>query len=155
MWHAPCFMLWSNFWIFFLKRNSLDMGVSFIYIYIRLLEFIYFDYNLNFFFSTRFFIFCKFFVQKKCKTPRSFLGHLTLIDIINIWWCFGTMANQWYKLVWTSCLMHRCVCIWWYILQNYNYKLMKTIILLLNLILTCQKNLNQKLKHPIRIFKLY
>ncbi len=26
-------------------------------------------------------------------------------------------------LVWTRCLMHRCVCIWWYILQNYNYKL--------------------------------
>ncbi len=26
-------------------------------------------------------------------------------------------------LVWTLCLMHRCVCIWWYILQNYNYKL--------------------------------
>jgi hypothetical protein len=28
-----------------------------------------------------------------------------------------------YILVWTPCLMHRCVCIWWYILQNYNYKL--------------------------------
>ncbi len=27
------------------------------------------------------------------------------------------------KLVWTPCLMHRCVCIWQYILQNYNYKL--------------------------------
>jgi hypothetical protein len=26
-------------------------------------------------------------------------------------------------LVWTSCLMHKCVCIWRYILQNYNYKL--------------------------------
>ncbi len=26
-------------------------------------------------------------------------------------------------LVWTTCLMHRCVCIWRYILQNYNYKL--------------------------------
>jgi hypothetical protein len=26
-------------------------------------------------------------------------------------------------LVWTLCLMHRCVCIWRYILQNYNYKL--------------------------------
>jgi len=26
-------------------------------------------------------------------------------------------------LVWTPCLMHRCVCIWRYILQNYNYKL--------------------------------
>jgi hypothetical protein len=26
-------------------------------------------------------------------------------------------------LVWTPCLMHRCVCIWEYILQNYNYKL--------------------------------
>jgi hypothetical protein len=26
-------------------------------------------------------------------------------------------------LVWTLCLMHRCVCIWLYILQNYNYKL--------------------------------
>ncbi len=25
--------------------------------------------------------------------------------------------------VWTPCLMHKCVCIWWYILQNYNYKL--------------------------------
>ncbi len=28
-----------------------------------------------------------------------------------------------YILIWTPCLMHRCVCIWWYILQNYNYKL--------------------------------
>jgi hypothetical protein len=27
------------------------------------------------------------------------------------------------ELVWTLCLMHRCVCIWWYILQNYSYKL--------------------------------
>jgi hypothetical protein len=27
------------------------------------------------------------------------------------------------ELVWTPCLMHRCVCIWQYILQNYNYKL--------------------------------
>jgi hypothetical protein len=26
-------------------------------------------------------------------------------------------------VVWTPCLMHRCVCIWRYILQNYNYKL--------------------------------
>ncbi len=26
-------------------------------------------------------------------------------------------------LVWTPFLMHMCVCIWWYILQNYNYKL--------------------------------
>jgi hypothetical protein len=26
-------------------------------------------------------------------------------------------------LAWTPCLMHRCVYIWWYILQNYNYKL--------------------------------
>jgi hypothetical protein len=26
-------------------------------------------------------------------------------------------------LVWTPCLMHRCVCIWRYILHNYNYKL--------------------------------
>jgi len=25
--------------------------------------------------------------------------------------------------VWISCLMHKCVCIWRYILQNYNYKL--------------------------------
>jgi len=27
------------------------------------------------------------------------------------------------EIVWTPCLMHRCVCIWRYILQNYNYKL--------------------------------
>jgi hypothetical protein len=26
-------------------------------------------------------------------------------------------------LVWTPCLMHRCVSIWQYIIQNYNYKL--------------------------------
>ncbi len=26
-------------------------------------------------------------------------------------------------VIWTPCLMHRCVCIWQYILQNYNYKL--------------------------------
>jgi hypothetical protein len=49
---------------------------------------------------------------------------------------------------------HVC-CIWRYIVQNYNYKLMKTLILLLNLILTCQNFQNQKLKHPIGIFKLY
>jgi hypothetical protein len=47
----------------------------------------------------------------KCKAifsrvpPASFFPHLLLL------------------LVWTPCLMHRCVCIWWYILQNYNYKL--------------------------------
>jgi len=28
-----------------------------------------------------------------------------------------------FPIVWTLCLMHRCVCIWRYILQNYNYKL--------------------------------
>jgi len=28
-----------------------------------------------------------------------------------------------HPLVWTSCLMHKSVCIWRYILQNYNYKL--------------------------------
>jgi hypothetical protein len=34
------------------------------------------------------------------------------------------VANgHYYQQVWTLCLMHRCVCIWWYILQNYNYKL--------------------------------
>jgi hypothetical protein len=27
------------------------------------------------------------------------------------------------RLVWTPCLMHRCVCIWQYILQDCNYKL--------------------------------
>jgi hypothetical protein len=27
-----------------------------------------------------------------------------------------------FLLVWTPCLMHRCVCIWRYTLQNYNYK---------------------------------
>jgi hypothetical protein len=27
------------------------------------------------------------------------------------------------SLVWTTCLMHRCVCIWRNILQNYDYKL--------------------------------
>ncbi len=27
------------------------------------------------------------------------------------------------SLVWTPCRMHRCVCIWQFILQNYNYKL--------------------------------
>jgi hypothetical protein len=36
----------------------------------------------------------------------------------------NVMSNVYiYILVWTPCLMHRCVCIWWYILQNYNYKL--------------------------------
>ncbi len=43
---------------------------------------------------------------------------------------FALPSKKWaqeplfYKiLVWTLCLMHRCVCIWRYILQNYNYKL--------------------------------
>jgi hypothetical protein len=31
--------------------------------------------------------------------------------------------DKYKTLVWTPCLMHKCVCIWWYILQNYNYKL--------------------------------
>ncbi len=31
--------------------------------------------------------------------------------------------DMYYILVWTPCLMHMCVCIWRYILQNYNYKL--------------------------------
>jgi hypothetical protein len=35
----------------------------------------------------------------------------------------GFCSSFSYLLVWTLCLMHRCVCIWWYILQNYNYKL--------------------------------
>jgi hypothetical protein len=49
-----------------------------------------------------------------------------------IWW--KTLAHKWKiakcfflccitVLVWTPCLMHRGVCIWRYILQNYNYKL--------------------------------
>jgi len=33
------------------------------------------------------------------------------------------MMSFLFKLVWTPCLMHRCVCIWRYVLQNYNYKL--------------------------------
>jgi hypothetical protein len=34
-----------------------------------------------------------------------------------------TTTTSFTILVWTPCLMHRCVCIWRYILQNYNYKL--------------------------------
>jgi hypothetical protein len=33
------------------------------------------------------------------------------------------LVVSWYLLDWTPCLMHRCVCIWRYILQNYKYKL--------------------------------
>jgi len=40
---------------------------------------------------------------------------LLLILISKSWRCL--------MLIWTPCLMHRCVCIWRYILQNYNYKL--------------------------------
>jgi hypothetical protein len=32
-----------------------------------------------------------------------------------------TFKQSYTLLVWTPCLMHRCVCIWRYILQNYNY----------------------------------
>jgi hypothetical protein len=43
------------------------------------------------------------------------------------WPCLGRQGlcvdNHYRVLVWTLCLMHRCVCIWQYILQNYNYKL--------------------------------
>jgi len=39
------------------------------------------------------------------------------------WWWFFDQPLQYIRLVWTPCLMHRCVCIWWYILHNYNYKL--------------------------------
>jgi hypothetical protein len=70
-----------------------------------------------------------------------------------------TFEVIWNNTVWNYIpyikLMHMCVCIWRYILQNYNYKLMKKLILLLNLILTCQNFQNQKLKRPIGIFKLY
>jgi len=40
--------------------------------------------------------------------------------------CLGLTTHMFTSnltLVWTPCLMHRCVCIWQYILQNYNYKL--------------------------------
>ncbi len=51
------------------------------------------------------------------------------IEINRLWryrWMTKRM-NRWMTKqmdeVWTPCLMHWCVCIWWYILQNYNYKL--------------------------------
>jgi hypothetical protein len=37
--------------------------------------------------------------------------------------CNARGDASYFILVWTPCLMHRCVCIWQYILQNYNYKL--------------------------------
>jgi hypothetical protein len=40
---------------------------------------------------------------------------LLLILISKSWRCL--------MLVWTPCLMHMCVCIWRYVLQNYNCKL--------------------------------
>jgi len=70
------------------------------------------------------------------------LGFSSLYDAIHGWmmgWMMGWMDKScdekiftkndhdvlYYLslLVWTSCLMHRCVCIWQYILQNYNSKI--------------------------------
>jgi hypothetical protein len=44
---------------------------------------------------------------------------LTATKLLN----FFTAVSYLEELVWTPCLMHRCECIWLYILQNYNYKL--------------------------------
>jgi hypothetical protein len=55
-------------------------------------------------------------ISAKLKISMPLAKHLMFILIP-----FGCFSM--YKLVWTLCLMHRCVCIWRYILQNYNYKL--------------------------------
>ncbi len=45
-------------------------------------------------------------------------------NLCHLWWKDGNYTMSLNAiLVWTLCLMHRCVCIWQYILQNYNYKL--------------------------------
>jgi hypothetical protein len=57
-----------------------------------------------------------------CKNCQSFWG------LTSMWNMREGLVKLIYNvvffvLVWTPCLMHRCVCIWQYILQNYNYKL--------------------------------
>ncbi len=57
--------------------------------------------------------------QENCKK----LVHLELFWVQTALLSWSERAYTKSILVWTPCLMHRCVCIWWYILQNYNYKL--------------------------------
>ncbi len=80
--------------------------------------------------------------KKQKKTPKhwnyklkekkgySNFKHINNSNIKFIWNFLGSIfeitinfIQYIYILVWTKCLMHRCVCIWWYILQIYNYKL--------------------------------
>ncbi len=55
-------------------------------------------------------------------------------------------------LVWTPCLMHRCVCIWRYILQNYNYKLHFKTSLYTTLLGSFWGNLFSLFQHGIYFF---
>jgi hypothetical protein len=68
-------------------------------------------------------------IQPYTRTSQVWPEAIPTSLIIPVPFWFGTWGK--YKvytcliepLVWTWCLMHRCVCIWQYILQNYNYKL--------------------------------
>jgi hypothetical protein len=57
--------------------------------------------------------------KEKCKGPYSICTDSTGFHVV----LSGILICLTDLLVWTPCLMHRCVCIWRYILQNYNYKL--------------------------------
>ncbi len=65
--------------------------------------------------------------MKRAHLARRGLRSLTgWISPAQHWvWTWGLKVSAWaymcniYILVWTLCLMHRCVCIWRYILQNY------------------------------------
>jgi len=63
---------------------------------------------------------------KKSSLHRIFTWLFLFWVIVCFCFLFGLSLGCVYllfSLVWTLCLMHRCVCIWRYILQNYNYKL--------------------------------
>jgi hypothetical protein len=53
-------------------------------------------------------------------------NELVWYALARISWCglaHGWHCNLLWRLVWISSLMHKCVCIWRYVLQNYNYNL--------------------------------
>jgi hypothetical protein len=61
--------------------------------------------------------------RKTCTELSSMWGGGYLAALIGTISGIVCHVHLYIYIVWTPCLMHRCGCIWQYILQNYNYKL--------------------------------